>query len=309
VDTLSNTWGVTRARPTGRLARGPAAPMACPASVARVRAGQLPSRRRHRWGPPVGAQAAPCSSPPTPRRPLFSHLAQLARSCLTPTQNRRHADRRAPSCARRPAGRSGFPKVSSSLSSPFSFPPSLLLCRARRAPTPTRPRPPPNPDVRARRGSASARPWRGDTARPRPVRSGARTPLPCAQLGAPARGWPQRGSARWRGSAMAAGARPWRPARPPGVLRRPALAAGARPWPRRGFGAVRSPARLGGLLARLARDVVAWRTPWRPSSPASARAACSWRPTRRVASCMRHVRSSNSLTCAAAVCGLVRSLA
>jgi hypothetical protein len=78
-------------------------------------------------------------------------------------------------------------------------------------------------------------------------------------------------------------ARPWRPElsrdvwRVPGVLCRPALAAGARPWPRRGFGAVRSPARHG-LLAWLAREVAAWRAPWRPSSLAAARATCSWRP-------------------------------
>jgi hypothetical protein len=78
-------------------------------------------------------------------------------------------------------------------------------------------------------------------------------------------------------------ARPWQPElgrgarRVPSVLRRPALAAGARPWPRRGFDAVRSPARRG-LLVWLARDVAAWRAPWRPSSLATARATCSWRP-------------------------------
>jgi hypothetical protein len=78
-------------------------------------------------------------------------------------------------------------------------------------------------------------------------------------------------------------ARPWRSElgrdvrRVPGVLRRAALAAGARPWPRRGFGAVHSPARHG-LLAWLARDVAVWLVPWRPSSLAAVRATCSWRP-------------------------------
>jgi hypothetical protein len=292
-----------RARLTGWLARGPAAPTACPASVARVRAGQLPSPCRHRWGPHVGAQAAPWTSPPTPRCPLFSHLAQLARSCLTPTQNRRRADRRAPPCARRPAGRSGFAEVSSSPSSPFPSPFPLPSSPLRAAcPNPgaasTSPCSRGVPHAAARpacvHGPARARDLglacvRG-AARPA-LGHGAATWLARARLGpapapssarpswrglrAPARGWPRHGSAGWRGSAMAAGARPWRPARAPGVLRRPALAAGARPWPRRGFGVVRSPARLGGLLARLARDVVAWRAPWRPSSPAVARAACS----------------------------------
>jgi hypothetical protein len=71
----------TRARPTGRLARGPAAPTARPAPVARVRAGQLPSHRRHRWGPPVCAQAAPCSSPLTSTTPAFLS-PRVARSFL-----------------------------------------------------------------------------------------------------------------------------------------------------------------------------------------------------------------------------------
>jgi hypothetical protein len=83
----------------------------------------------------------------------------------------------------------------------------------------------------------------------------------------------------WRGSPDRdlGAARPWRSElgrdaqRVPGVLRRPALAAGARPWPRRGFDAVRSPARHG-LLAWLARNVAAWHAPWRPSSLAAARA-------------------------------------
>jgi hypothetical protein len=72
---------------------------------------------------------------------------------------------------------------------------------------------------------------------------------------------------------LTAGAWPW-PRRGVGAVRSPALAACVRPWPRRGFGAVRSPAQLGGLLAWLtrgnarrgllawlARDVVAWRAP------------------------------------------------
>jgi hypothetical protein len=73
--------------------------------------------------------------------------------------------------------------------------------------------------VRARLSSAPASP------RPAPARRARRGTVP-----APTRGWPRRGSAGWRGSAMAAGARPWRPARPPGILRSPL----ARGQPRRG---------------------------------------------------------------------------
>jgi hypothetical protein len=170
--------------------------------------------------------------------------------------------------------------------------------------------------------------WRGAPGLPAVVAWPARPRLgvalrpPCSlwRRGSPARGsaWPCAGPARrggvarppvtsarlchgGRSSAVALGA-------VPGVLHRPALATGARPWPRRGFGTVRSPARRG-LLAWLARDVAAWRAPWRPSSLAATHAACSWRPSRHVASRPRCVRSNTSLACAAAVRGIVRLLA
>jgi hypothetical protein len=231
-----------RMRPTGRLAHGPAAPTACPASVARVCVGQLPSRRRHRWGPPVGAQAAPCSSPPTPTTPAF-----LSPRVARPFLPHAHAK---PPCARRPAGRSGFAEVSSSPSSPFPspFPPPFfsitrgvpqprrgldLPLLAQRAPCHSaagvRARPGagarPRLGLRARRGSASARPWRDETSvtptrvcPPSPARSTARPWWP----GHPAQ--PRRARLDSRGSARRP-SRPWRdPARGHGAATRLARA-------------------------------------------------------------------------------------
>jgi hypothetical protein len=242
-----------RARPTGRLARGPAAPTTCPASVARVRAGQLPSHRRHRWGPPVGAQAAPGSSPPTPTTPAF--LSPCAARPFLPHAHAKSPSRRSSSSVVRPMSRRQFGIRRGELVPvfplPFPFSPSLLLYRARRAPTPAWPRPPPAraAGVRARRGSASARPWHGDTAHQRPARFGARAPSPCAQLGAPVMAWSPRARLRLararfgrmarlghggRSSAMAPGAAPQRPTQArPGCWRAamapPLLRRGAQP--------------------------------------------------------------------------------
>jgi hypothetical protein len=207
-----------------------------------------------------------------------------------------------------------------------------------------------------------SRPRRGGAARPPQAR-------PAPGLGAAARARPPVTPARLghggRSSAMASGATPGVPRSPPAHssasawalfarraalardpalacpffpvappprprVRRPALAAGARPWPRRGFGAVRSPARLGGLLVRLARVACPRQRPARPrglptaapgavcsrGSPATSRRGappgvparlrqparlacgglrCAWQPVRDVF--------------AAAIRGLVRSLA
>jgi hypothetical protein len=129
-----------------------------------------------------------------------------------------------------------------------------------------------------------------------PARGSAR---PCAR---PARrggalAHPRPGSTRLshggRNSAVAPGAAPTSCAGPPWLLARGhgLAAASARCAAPSGSAACSrsSPAWLAhgnarrGLLAWLARNVVAWRPPWRPSSLAAARAACSWRPARRVA--------------------------
>jgi hypothetical protein len=90
-------------RPIGRLARGPTAPTACPAPIARVCAGQLPSRCRHRWGPPVGAQAVPCSSPLTPTTPAL--LSPCAARPFLPHAHAKPPSRRSSSSAVRPTSR------------------------------------------------------------------------------------------------------------------------------------------------------------------------------------------------------------
>jgi hypothetical protein len=82
----------------------------------------------------------------------------------------------------------------------------------------------------------------------------------------------------WRRGSLARGLA--RPA--PGVLRRPSLAAGARPWPHRGFSVVRSPARLGGLLARFARVAFPWQRPTRSARVARPRRRGAWQPVRNV---------------------------
>jgi hypothetical protein len=165
------------------------------------------------------------------------------------------------------------------------------------------------------RGSARpcARPWRGGAARLPPAR-------PASGLGAAARACrgaiparPPVTTARLghggRSSAVASGAIP-------GVLRRPALAASARPWPRRGFGAVRSPARLSGLLARLARVACPLQRPARSARvarprrrsvacPLASQLACSSPHGLLVAACA--ARDSPSTTCSQQQLARVRS--
>jgi hypothetical protein len=169
------------------------------------------------WDSPGSrGKIAPCSSPPTSRCPFFSHLAQLALLASRPCK----------------IAVASIVEVSSSSSSPLPFPfsPSLLLRRARRAPTPVRGLDLP---LRARRGSVGARPWR-DGARPARSPGSVRRPLPLAL----------RPSRRARRGAA--------PARPPAPPARPApVAACARP--RRGGAACPGPARGARLAYPLPR--------------------------------------------------------
>jgi hypothetical protein len=117
-------------------------------------------------------------------------------------------------------------------------------------------------------------------------------------------------------------AQPWRPElgrgarRGPDVLRRPALAASSRPWPRRGFGAVRSPVWLGGLLAQLACVACPRQRPtWfarvaRPqrggvAPPLASQLACGSPRGLLVAACS--ARGSPSVTCSQQHLARVRS--
>jgi hypothetical protein len=279
--------------------------------------------------PPTGLTRQPSPNPLSLSPPLYPPLAQnpsLPHAAPLPAPGS-------------PAAAAHRPPVVSPGPLPFFLPPCPFFPFPSARGIPTRRSPGPAS------WRSAARPWRlGPTARSAPAspalgarpsssspRLGAALRPPCppaVRLGQRLAMARQRASARspWRGP-WHARPRPRRssavaPGAAPGVLRRPALAAGAWSWPRRGFGAVRSLARLGVLLARLVRgnarrgllawlacDVAAWRAPWRPSSLTTARAACSWRPARRVAARPRRVRSNTSLVCAAAVRCLVRSLA
>jgi hypothetical protein len=204
----------------GRLAAHSARPSCLCAWARRARPAGAGGRF---WPPPLRVGPA---RKPWKNRPLFisSNLTvsvflspRAARpSCLTPVQNRRRVDRRGELVL-------VFPL-------PFSFFPSLLLRRARRAPTPVCGLDLP---LRARRGSAGNRPWR-DGARPARSPGSVRRPLPLAL----------RPSRRARRGAA--------PARPPAPPARPApVAACARP--RRGGAACPGPARGARLAYPLPR--------------------------------------------------------
>jgi hypothetical protein len=275
------------AQPTSRPSRLAAQPW--PSRPRRPLAPHARPRRVRLGTAAASPLRAPLVSFPLPKPlSLSSPLPLLARSPPSPTSRRsparpRLARRRRPSPAR------GEPRPPPFLPPPHPFFP------ARRSPgpaswrsaarpwwlgSPSRSAPaspalgaPPLPRVC---GPAPA--LRAALARRRGLPARAARPLHGAALRPPCSPWrrgsPARGSARpcalpavaaWlarprprRGSTMAAGARPWRPARPRRLA--PDLAAGARPWPRRVFAAVRSPGPRG-LLAWLARDVEVWRAP------------------------------------------------
>jgi hypothetical protein len=181
------------------------------------------SRARRPWWLALGAWPRRAQPPPPP------HMA--ARPGPARPRSRRPAQpQRVP-----PPRRGRGPAMARSRRPDAALPPPPLP-RVRSGPTPARRGARPGP------GSPSLRdtPAQPDLVMVRPyarLRCGGavRPPAASARLG--------HGG---RSSAVAPGAAP-------GVLRRPALAVCVRPWPRRGFGAVRSSARLGGLLARLAR--------------------------------------------------------
>jgi hypothetical protein len=333
----------------GHISLSPPTPRAAhrPAGSRPSRPNGLPRFRRARacWAvaqplsPPVGptcrCPSRPCSSPPTPTTPAF-----LSPRAARPFLPHAHAK---PSCARRPAGRSGFAEVSSSSSSPFPspFPPPFfsvvrgvpqpqrgldLPLLARRAPcrgaAGVRARPcagaRPRLGLCARRGSASARPWRDATSvtptrvrllslarsAARPWRPGHPAQPPARAVGQPRLGaahvpamarpcaWPRHGdAARPRPLILRPAQRAHRgavPARPPATpARSSAMAAGARPC------RPTPPPR-----SRSAPTRALFAQPWaRSGVPGSAYARGFLAP----AAC--------SLACAATVRGLVRSLA
>jgi hypothetical protein len=190
-----------------------------------------PDRLRARWAvaqPPPPSPVGPTCKPQA-SRPLFIFSLPQTRVLLSPS--RKSLPRRLslpPSPGRRRTA-----------ALHLVAPPSLLKVSSSRSllpvPFPLRSRP--------RHARHGVRPGHGVALRAAMARrrgssapSSVRRPRPLVlpQLGAaprrpaqpPARGWPRRGSAEWRGSAMAAGARPWHPARPPGVQRSPPPAVG-----------------------------------------------------------------------------------
>jgi hypothetical protein len=243
------------ARPNS-AALPPPAPLNAPAPSARVHAGQLPSRRRPWWGPPVSPTTMPLfiSSPQRTYSPPLStqlvplhHLTRAAR-------NRRHR------C--RPLGpRPTVSPVSPSSSLPPSSSPSRSLLATTLGPAwPWRVRPPPLAPsslcpacgAPARRGgSGSPHPWRPRRAHgvaPACPRDAAMAPQPGAASPSPApvlRSAASCPAQRIRRGLSALGVVPARSARPRhghGVVARP----GPCPcpaWPlrsaaptRRGFG-------------------------------------------------------------------------
>jgi hypothetical protein len=190
-----------------------------------------PDRLRARWAvaqPPPPSPVGPTCKPQA-SRPLFifslprtrvlhspSHKSLPRRLSLPPSPGRRRT------AALHLAVPPSLLEVSPSRSLlPVPFPLRSRPRHARRGVRPSH-----GAALRAamalRRGSSAP----GSVRRPCPLVLHQPSAAPRCPAQPPARGWPRRGSAGWRDSAMAAGARPWRPVWPPGVLRSPPPAVG-----------------------------------------------------------------------------------
>jgi hypothetical protein len=200
--------------------------------------GWLPIRRRHRWGPPVSAQVAPCSSPLTSTMAAF--LSPLRSLLVLASRPRKTAGIAPVAPSSLPEVSSPPPPSSSSPSSPFPSSPCLR---------PTRP------------GARPGMPWRVAGAQlMRPVARPPHAPLERSWRPRVARGARRAAMASvvqraaWRVAWCASGSRPAPPAWH-GAAWLAASAPGAA-WPTVWHAA--SPPARPAQLARLRRARLAW---------------------------------------------------